>query len=208
MLVSYTAPQLQEQAFSCPHCGVFAKQHWGLVYRNKIDVNSGRLIVAPDSKLHGFRATSCESCQGATIWHQDRIIYPFSGASVQPNADMPPAIRDLFLEARGILFLSPKSATALLRLAVSKLLVHLGGTGASIDDDIEQVLKPGLPPKVLEVLHTLRVYGKEAVGPGMIDEADDTTAAHKLLVFINIICESLITQPRIIELYSGDSRVG
>lgn len=142
MLVSYTAPQLLESAFSCPHCGVFAKQHWGLVYRNKINVNSGRLIVAPDSKLHGFRATSCESCQGATIWHQDRIIFPFSGASVQPNGDMPPAIRDVFLEARGILFLSPKSSMALLRLAVSKLLVHLGGRGVSIDDDIEKVLKP------------------------------------------------------------------
>jgi hypothetical protein len=205
MLVSYSVPELQAKAFSCPHCGVYARQEWGLIYRNRLDVGNGRLIVTPESKLNGFRATSCENCRGATIWHNDKIIYPFSGASVQPNDDMPPDVRDLFLEARGILFLSPKSATALLRLAIARLFVYLGGKGEATEDDISMLLEQGLQPKVVQALHALRVYGREAVSPGHIDEADDATVAHKLLVFINIICDSQITQPKLIELYSGDN---
>lgn len=203
MLVSYTAPEAEAKAFSCPHCGVYARQDWGLLYRNRLDVNNGRLIVNQDSKMQGFRATSCENCSGCTIWHNGKIIFPFSGASVQPNPDMPKDVQSLFLEARGILFLSPKSSAALLRLALSKLLIHLGGKGEHVEEDIDRLVENGLPPRLVQALHTLRVYGKSAVLPGVLDMEDNVETSHKLLAFINIICDNQITQPKLIELYSG-----
>jgi len=202
MLVSYVAPELNARAFNCPHCGVYAKQDWGLLYRNRLDINNGRLIINQENKLNGFRATSCENCYGATIWHNDKIIFPFSGGSVMPNTDMPEEVKLLFTEARDIMFLSPRSACALLRLALAKLCVFLGGNGTDVEEDIGTLIEQGLPPKLAQALHALRTYGTHAVAPGSIDEQDNVDTCHKLLVFLNVICDNQITQPRLIDFYS------
>ena len=205
MLVSYSPPVFESKSFTCPHCGVFTRQDWGLIYRNRLDINNGRLIINQDSKMGGFRATSCEHCAGNTIWHNEKMIYPFSGIAMYPNEDMPEDVREDFLQAREIMFVSPKSAAALLRLALKKLCVHLNGKGENIDDDINMLIEKGLPPKLVQALHSLRVYGKHSVEPGHIDESDDEETVQKLLAFVNIICDNQITQPKLIEQYSGQS---
>lgn len=204
MLVSYATPELNARAFNCPHCGVYAKQDWGVLYRNRLDINNGRLIINQDNKLNGFRATSCENCYGPTIWYNDKIIFPFAGGSIQPNNDMPDDIKVLFVEARSILFLSAKSACALLRLALKKLCVFLGGQGTEVEQDISALVEKGLPPRLAQALYSLKTYGSHAIRPGQIDENDDINTAHKLLVFLNIICDNQITQPKLIEHYAGE----
>ncbi len=156
-----------------------------------------------DSKLHDFLGTSCENCGGNTLWFREKIIFPFNGAAIQPNEDMPEAVKELFVEAREILFLSPRGASALLRLALQKLCIFLGGTGENAEADISQLVDNGLPPKLVQALHTLKTYGKSAIAPGMISEDDDVETAQKLLAFINIICDNQLTQPRLIDHFAA-----
>lgn len=203
MLLTYSPPTLDSKAFSCPTCGVYAKQDWGLLYRNRLDINNGRLVINTDSKMNSFRATLCENCSGNTIWYQERMIFPFKGTAALPNADMPENVRQDYMEAREIMFLSPKGAAALLRLALKKLFIYLGGKGQQIEEDVHLLIQNGLPPKLVQALHALKVYGHQAIQPGQISDTDDVETVHKLLAFINIICDNQITQPRLIELYAG-----
>jgi len=198
MLVSFTTPELNATAFSCPHCGVYAKQEWGLLYRNRLDINNGRLIINEHNKMSRFRGTSCENCHGCTIWHDDKIVFPFSGDSIQPNEDMPGDVKELFLEARSILFLSPRSAAAIARMALTKLCAHLGESESDLEHNIGLLVENGLPPKLVQALHSLKAYGRNAIKPGWIEETDDAAAAHRLLVFLNIICDNQISQPKMI----------
>ncbi len=205
MLASYITPHLNAKAFNCTHCGVYARQDWGFVYRNRLDISNGRLVISQDSKMQDFRATACEHCGGCTIWHNNNIIFPFSGAAIQPNEDMPEDVKKLFLEARNILFASPKSAAALLRLSLARLCFYLGERSEHTDNNINSLIAKGLPSKLAEILRGIKTYGEKAIKPGMIEETDDVETAYKLLAFINIICDYQITRPKLIDLYSGDN---
>lgn len=45
----------------------------------------------------------------------------------------------------------------------------------------------GLPPKVKEVLYSVRVIGNESVHPGTLDFKDDRDTANKLFRLVNFI---------------------
>ena len=94
---------------------------------------------------------------------------------------------------------SPRGAAALLRLAIQKLCKYLGESGENINIDIKELVKKGLPQKLQQALDSLRVIGNNAVHPGQIDIKDDIDTAHKLFVFINVICDNQITQPKTID---------
>jgi hypothetical protein len=112
---------------------------------------------------------------------------------------MPPDVRADFLEANEIVDKSPRGAAALLRLCIQKLMVHLGGKGKNINDDIASLVQEGLDNRIQKALDVVRVVGNGAVHPGQIDFEDDKTIATKLFGLVNVIVESQITQRRHIE---------
>jgi hypothetical protein len=100
--------------------------------------------------------------------------------------------------------LSPRGAAALLRLAIQKLCIYLGGAGSNINSDIAQLVSNGLPPKVQEALDSVRVIGNEAVHPGTLDLKDDRKTVGMLFRLINFIAIKMITEPReIAEIYGS-----
>ncbi|WP_210409489.1 DUF4145 domain-containing protein, partial [Leptospira levettii] len=114
----------------------------------------------------------------------------------KPNEDLNEEIKSIYLEAAKIVTDSPKGATALLRLALQKLMIQIGKNGKDINKDIGELVKEGLSPKVQQSLDLLRVVGNHAVHPGQIDFDDDENIALNLFKILNYIAEELITKPK------------
>ena len=187
----YTSPGCNIKAFNCPHCHAYANQGWGAI--NRIVENSNH------GAIDGARLGTCTHCGMFTIWLNNKMIFPLSSTAPFPNPDLPGDISQDFEEARQILTLSPRGATALLRLCVQKLCVCLGEEGNNINKDISSLVSKGLPVKVQQALDIVRVVGNNAVHPGQIDLKDNVEIAYSLFGLINLICDVMITQPKQIE---------
>lgn len=155
------------------------------------------------NELINMFASKCFSCSQVTVWRHKNILYPGSRYEVEPSQDLPEHIRIDFDEARSILDLSPRGATALLRLCIQKLCKHLGKPGANVNADIAALVKDGLDARVQKALDIVRVVGNEAVHPGTMDLKDDRATATKLFELVNRIAYDTITHPRELDSLFG-----
>lgn len=176
----------------------FTKILRGLVIIEKKE--SGTYIYNSVGNLH---LSKCFNCGEVAVWVHDRVLFPPSTQGPPPNPDLPEGVVDDYSEAGRVLALSPRGAAALLRLAIQKLCIELGEKGKSIDDDIASLVKKGLSPIVQQALDSVRVIGNEAVHPGTLDLKDDVETATKLFELVNIITETMISNPKHVkELYA------
>lgn len=153
--------------------------------------------------LYMIELSQCFNCDNISVWVQSNLVYPVRGDVPVANPDLPNDIRLDYEEAGRIWRVSPRGAAALLRLAIQKLCIILGGSGKSIDADIAQLVQQGLDVRIQQSLDIVRVIGNEAVHPGQIDLRDDPATAENLFTLINIIADALITQPKqISEMYA------
>lgn len=197
MSIPFKPPVYLGDSFNCPSCNAFAAQYWyDVLYTNS---NTHSYPVAENMKLCG-----CSHCNTLSVWVSGIMILPSSGNVPIPNSDLPDSVIDLYFEARDVLNSSPRSAAALLRLGIEKLLEHILASGKSINHDIGKLVKEGLPPKLQKALDILRVVGNNAVHAGTIDINDNPEIASRLFVLINVIADDMITKPREIdELYNS-----
>ena len=190
----YVAPSFRDDAFHCPYCGVYAHQKW---YRVAIGVGERTSKYVKDWSM-----SSCERCGAHALWLKDKMLHPIASIAPLPVEDMPADVKEDFIEARNIVNASPRAAAALLRLALQKLMPHLGESGKNINDDIASLVKKGLPEKIQKALDSVRVIGNNAVHPGEIDLKDDAETAIALFELLNMIVAVMITQPkRVDEIY-------
>jgi hypothetical protein len=113
---------------------------------------------------------------------------------------MPISVKQLYREAALISNKSPRAACALLRLAIDRLCNELGETDPSIDKNIAALVKRGVPKYVQQALDVVRVVGNKAVHPGVIAfDVDDKATATMLMHLINVIVDSVVTEPNRIE---------
>lgn len=198
--MKHEAPHPSKKSFTCPHCGVYARQFkWGYTLQEPTN------FYFSETALHDERAAlvlaRCEHCHETTVWVSGAQVAPNTGSAPLPNPDMPENVRLDYEEAAKIYTQSPRGAAALLRLAVQKLMVHLGEPGKRIDDDIKSLVQKGLNGIIQQALDIVRVTGNNAVHPGML-EADDANVAQQLFPLINLIVESQISMPaRVQEMY-------
>lgn len=200
--MSFVAASPFTKSFTCPHCGVLARQHkWGY----PLD-NPSYSDCVPEAHIHqaALKISKCENCEKNCIWVGDLIyVYPSRGNAPPPNPDMPDDVRKDYEEAASIYEVSPRGAAALLRLAVQKLMVFLDQPGKNINDDIKALVSVGLPIQVQQALDIVRVTGNNAVHPGKLD-ADDTKTAAQLFPLLNVIVEYRISLPsRINEMFEA-----
>lgn len=190
-----TPATIDATSFNCPQCGAFANQEWLLIEgKNKPHSQGGYPTISKHIKE--VELVECFHCKKHSVWVDNKMIYPNSGTAPLPNPDMPNEIMRDYNEARSILELSPRGAAALLRLVIQKLCKHLGEGGENINSDIASLVRKGIPEKLQKALDIVRVVGSNAVHPGQIDLVDDIITARKLFVYINSICDILITQPK------------
>lgn len=208
--MKYIAPVSGLEAYTCPHCGVVARQYHYYSHEENLsgwDNTSYQkgFWIGNTGNFHeefSMRYSICEHCKEICLWHFDQMVYPNRGNAPVPNPDMPVDVKKDYEEAASIYTQSPRGAAALLRLAIQKLCVELGGKGKNINDDIKMLVEKRLPEKVQQSLDIVRVIGNNAVHPGQID-TDDPEVAGKLFVLLNIITEYMVSMPkRIDDMYT------
>ena len=216
IISKYYPPKYGSKAFNCLYCGVYADQTWENTFRlqtekdsaNQHPVGEYKPIKIGDNEV---KISLCSHCKRPTFWWFNRsnaaqrmepfmakIMYPATRTSPSANDDLDDGIKKIYNEAADIANRSPRAACALLRLAIQMLLKQLGETGDNINNDIKNLVAKELDPKIQQALDIVRVTGNHAVHPGEID-FDDTTDVQALFDLINVIADTLITQPKQIE---------
>lgn len=185
-----------------------ANAQWHLAEAMKVVAGQPRLgakIVPRDVfPVRGMTFSRCFVCKDLGIWMRERLMFPDQTSTEIAHPDMPADVRADYLEATKVLAASPRSAAALLRLAVQKLCVHLGKPGKDINQDIASLVADGLDSRIQKALDALRVIGNEAVHPGTMDISDDTATAAELFKLLNFIVERMISLPRKLDaIYDG-----
>jgi Domain of unknown function (DUF4145) len=185
----------QKEAFHCGFCQVFTTQKWFPLYTQV----GGRYW---ESKVW---ACECTNCEVRSYWSAPvrsgpdevgTLMYPLRGQAPAPHHLLPDDVRKDYDEAVSIVVQSPRGACAILRLALQKLMPHLGQKGKNLDDDIAALVKGGLDPGVQQALDALRVIGNNAVHPGELDLRDDVATAQSLFEVLNYIVEQQIERPQ------------
>ncbi|MFD1218494.1 DUF4145 domain-containing protein [Microbulbifer celer] len=185
----YFPPTHLKQEFHCIHCGVFAAQHWRHFTYCVHD-------HSPIQVRNDLSFCICAHCNEWSYWHEEKMIVPAESPVPPAHQDMPKECIEEYTEAREIVARSPRAASALLRLAVQKLLPVLGESGKNINNDIGALVKKGLPVQVQQALDYCRVVGNNAVHPGEINLNDTPDIAHNLFNMINFIVEDRISRPK------------
>lgn len=186
-------PVFRQRQFHCPHCEVFARQEFH------------HLPLGPNwASVSEIWRSRCEHCDKDCYWHDNhavhgRLLIPSSYGTPPPNEFMPDDVRADYVEAASILALSARGAAALLRLAVQKLMKHLGMPGENINADIKALVAAGLPEIVQQALDYCRVVGNNAVHPGELDLDDTPDMAWTMFEMINTIVQLRIAAPKQLE---------
>lgn len=198
--MSLVPPSLDMKSFTCPHCGVLARQNkWSY----SLTSPTGHAWSEANLMAGGLQVSRCENCEKVCLWVLGEYIYPAKNSAPRPNPDMPADILADYKEAAAIYTQSPRGAAALLRLAIQKLMVYLGQPGKNINDDIAALVAQGLPKQIQQALDVVRITGNNAVHPGQL-HADDVQVAQQLFPLVNLIAEYQISMPaRVQELYDA-----
>lgn len=209
-------PEHAKGQFHCPHCGVYAKQRWSHleaigdkytereVYQVVRRSNIFGLTEIKGNLPEIWTISICEHCSMMAVWFNGSMIYPKKIVVEKPNTDLLKEIQDDYLEAANVLADSPRSAAAILRLALQKLCRQLGEKGEDINNDIAALVKRGLNSAIQKSFDVLRVTGNNAVHPGELDLTEDIGRVIRLFGLINFIAEKMITEPKEIDsFYDG-----
>lgn len=232
--MSEDKPKFKSNKFQCPHCQAISQQDWfdettasvranhiikHLFYNHRqhiqdyqqksiadfLEVISGEFSGGLRNCIPSrFAIATCLACNDITLWIDREIVYPKKIPVALPNDDLNDEIKSLYLEATKIYVDSPKGATALLRLALQKLLLQIGKEGKNINQDIKELVASGLSVKIQQALDLLRVVGNHAVHPGQINLDDNSEIALKLFQILNLIANELISKPKEIQNLYND----
>ena len=192
MAQDYVPPKYGATAFNCPNCGAFAHQRW----RRRIDSYEYKQASGEYSQLREISASICDRCGKFALWEGERLFFPSMYVAPLPAADMPEDVKEDYDEARAIFAQSPRGATALLRLAIQKLVLALGESGDNLNESIGNLVKKGLRVDIQKALDVVRVIGNNAVHPGVLDIKDNPEMALSLFKLTNLIVEDMITKPK------------
>lgn len=227
-------PKFKSHKFQCPHCQAISQQDWfdenlvsstvnriinNIFYKHRVNIQDYQqkaianfleftyeeLTKSLSNYIPSrFAISTCISCSNLSLWIDREIVYPKKIVVVAPNIDLNDEIKSLYIEAANIYNDSPRGATALLRLALQKLLMQIGKEGKNINNDIKELVASGLSVKIQQALDLLRVVGNNAVHPGQINLDDNSEIALKLFQILNLIANELISKPKEIESLYND----
>ncbi len=188
-------PVFEASRFTCPHCSTLVKHHWSRIY-GPDDTPADFLSEKGTTSLKRYHVSVCDTCYNVMLWGNGAQLYPGNIAVDPPNADMDADIQAYYQEAAAIASASPRSAAALLRLCLQRLLEQLGESGEHIESDIKRLVGKGLDERILVAMRCIQSIGNNAAHPGEIDFNDTPETAFKMFELINLIADHMLTRPR------------
>lgn len=190
----YVSPQVRQDAFHCPHCETFAHQKWEKIMA-RLAGTRGR------GQVYDSQIGQCQRCGDYTIWVGEKMVFPGGTPAPQPNEDMPEDVKKDYEEARQVVNESPRSAAALLRLAMEKLTSDLtGNEDQSLYQNIGDLVDEGrIDERIQQALDSVRVTGNDMVHAGEIYNDDDRETALRLFDLVNVIVELTVSREKMIE---------
>jgi Domain of unknown function (DUF4145) len=187
-------PAVPAAALECTFCGVFAPHLW----TNLVSLDASACLVKSP-----LWSAVCSNCRLPSYWLEGvdelepRLLWPGQLLGAPPHKAMPEDVRDEYAEARAVAPRSPRAAAALLRLALAKLMSHVGQRGRFLTDGVKTLVqRGGIDPRVEQALEALRAVGDGALPPGQISLEDDEATVQALCGVLNLLVEELIEAPR------------
>ena len=137
--------------------------------------------------LNKLGITQCDACGGVVLWLRNSLVWPVS-SGIRPAERMPEDVQKPFLEAQSIAGASPWAACALLRIALERLVDHLGGEGKNLYDRIENL---ELPTDEKPIWDAVRKLGNDAAHEGLFPYNSEEHAEVPAVIsrFINLLVE-------------------
>src|SRR5665647_176830 len=132
-----------------------------------------RNYIPTTNEVQYASLSRCSHCKQYAFWIKDKMVYPVVSLAPLPSNDMPEDVKADYMEAASIVEMSPRASSALLRLALEKLMIHLGVNGDDINSKIGSLVKKGILTEIQQSLDFVRVIGNESVHPGELDLKDD-----------------------------------
>ncbi len=131
------------------------------------------------------------------------MIYPRKANVPEPIEGMPEEVKEDYIEASKIVNDSPRSACALLQVALEKLMNELGYKNGKLYEKINKFVGEDRGSDLEHSLTIVRVIGNDSVHSGVLDIKDNKPIAVALFNILNYIVEDTITKRRKIdEIYN------
>lgn len=203
-------PGHRKDSFTCPHCRAHAQQHWAVCITQSV-VDGDEVEEKP-----GIEVSTCLVCKRQAIWRtyyarpggnfgfwKVELLYPRAVPDEVPqlNSDAPTDVADLYQEAAGVLPVSPRAASALLRLALEALLRDLYPDEDNLNNLIGLAVRDGLPERVQKTMDILRFNGNQSVHD--LRHEDTVETASTLFQLLNIVVDQLVSQPKQLDQMYG-----
>ncbi|WP_137292694.1 DUF4145 domain-containing protein [Nocardioides dongxiaopingii] len=180
----FTPPEFKSEAFHCPLCDVYADQRWH------------QLFTQATGYLPKYIAV-CGYCRDHSMWTGEPgpvMIWPAGFGGPVAAENMPETVLSVYNEARSVINLSPRAASALLRLALEGLLTSLYPDAGNLNATIGAAKAAGLPETIVQAMDVLRFRGNASIHE--LNREDTPETAASLATILNLVVERLITEPK------------
>jgi len=196
-MAKYEAPVLNKESFTCIYCDTMSQQQW-----NSTNVSEGGYINFTGREFT-ISVSTCNTCNGKIIWKDDKIIEPKSSIAPVAIEEMSEYVKNIYNEAKMVVSDSPRSACALLRLAIELLCSEIIPSG-NLNTKIGKMVEQGLDIRIQKALDIVRITGNNKIHPGQIDADDNLSIAISMFDLVNYIADRLIVQPAKIDEMFAD----
>lgn len=227
----FVKPEFDKNAFTCPHCQALSQMTFAVPFRiqqrlhNNLDklkqdivkiigyitenINNDINNMAEFATFYGqyvnaFAICQNPNCQKISIWIDEKMVYPKPRLTPLPNDDLPDDIKADYEEASLIVQDSPRGACALLRLALQKLMIHLG-KDKNLDRVIKNLMQENIDEDLRKALDSVRVVGNSAVHPNELEIRDKPEIAFQLFKLINFIANEVLTSRKEIREFYNEN---
>lgn len=227
----FVEPKFDKDAFTCPHCQVLSQMTFAVPFRiqqglcNNLEKlrqdilkiksyitenidndikNMAEFATFYGQYVNAFAICQNPSCQKISIWIDEKMVYPKPRLTPLPNDDLPDDIKADYEEASLIVQDSPRGACALLRLALQKLMMHLG-KDKNLDRVIKNLMQENIDEDLRKALDSVRVVGNSAVHPNELEIRDKPEIAFQLFKLINFIANEVLTSRKEIREFYNEN---